>query len=274
MDCMFLLRHLKKTALIMSQAKIAENRYYTLYKSDEDAVEVLKLLLGLTSETTTRRVLRTTDGTGETPLHTLVSSDNSVSAALAGWLLQFDAELLCRENAVGRTPAELARDRFVASKITAPQRTTWWPDNSVTTLVDKAASEFVDWKAKKAGTQSAGLDKASKMWSLCEDALGTLKQPKRSLVSLHEANDVAKRIGEQYLPDRYKFTVNQNVEGEEEKEKESDEEEEPKGPLAQAQSKRRSQRGNDDFVARNSNWCKWQKMEDADKKYVSSDEED
>lgn len=232
---------------------------------------MLNLLLGVITETATRRVLRTTDGTGETPLHTLVSNDNDVSVVLARRLLEFDPRFLCRENAVGRTAAELARDRFIASKITAPQLTTWWPDNSVTTLVDKAASEFVDWKAKKGSPKSADVNNVAKIWSLCENALAVHDLPKRILVSLHEANDVAKRIGEQYLSDRYKFTVNENVEGE--KEKESDEDEEAKGPLAQAQSKRRSERS-DDFVARNSNWGKWQKMEDADKKYVSSDEED
>jgi hypothetical protein len=232
---------------------------------------MLDLLLGLTTETIARRVLRTTDGTGETPLHTLVSNDNAMSVVLTRRLLEFDPKLLCRENAVGRTPAELARDRFVASKITAPKLTTWWPDNNVTNLVHKEPSEFVDWKAKKASPQSGVVDNVAKIWSLCEDALATSDLPKRSLVSLHEANDVAKRIGEQYMPDRYKFTVNQDVEGEK---KESDDDDEAKGPLEQAQAKRRSQRGQD-VVSRNQGWGKWQKMEDEDKKgdVSSSDEE-
>jgi hypothetical protein len=262
----------ESTGLIVSKAKLAENRYYYVYKNDDEALEMLNLLLGLSAETSSR-VLRTTDGTGETPLHTLVSNDNSVSVVFARRLVEFDPRLLSRENAVGRTPAELARDRFVASKIEAPRLTTWWPDNNVTTLVHKAASEFVDWKAKKANPKAEVVDNVAKLWGICEDALAKLDElPKRRLVSLHEANDVAKRIGEQYTSDRYQFAINEDVEESDEKESDDDGEE-AKGPLQQAQAKRRDLRGMD-IVSRNSDLSKWVKMEDESKGDESSDEDE
>ena len=235
---------------------------------------MLNLLLGVSTEASSR-ALWTTDGTGDTPLHTVMSGENTISVAFARRLIEFDPRLLFRENAVGRTPAEFAYDRYVASKIQEPQLKTWWPDNSVTTLVGKSASDFVNWKANRGQSITEDLDTVAQIWNLCEDALARFAElPKRRLVSLHEANDVAKRIGGQYMMDRYKFSINQREE--EKKEGESDDDEEAKGPLAQAAAKRRSKRG-DDVVSRNTtSWtvAKWLPLRDESKKAESSDEEE
>ena len=235
---------------------------YGVYKNEKKALNMLTLLLDISAETSSR-ALQTTDGTGETPLHTLASSDLAVAVPLARKVIEFDSRLLFKENAVGRTPAELARDRFVANEIHEPQLKTWWSDTSVTTLKNKPTSEFVNWK--RTDSEPKVLSVVAQMWNLCEDAMAKFEQlPKRRLVSLHEANDVAKRLGEQYIPDRYKFTINQYEE--ENKEDESDSEV-GKGPVAQAQTERRTNRGEDVVSKNTSTWqiAAWMPLKDESK---------
>ncbi len=80
------------------------------------------------------------DGTGDTPLHTLLAKD--ANPALVKAIIDFDPTLLCCENAVGRTPAEVAHDRYLSDNIKAPTRSRYRPDDSVTSLVSAFAGGF------------------------------------------------------------------------------------------------------------------------------------
>ncbi len=55
------------------------------------------------------------DGKGDTPLHSLIAKKADV--AVIRTLLDVNPQLLHHENAVGRTPAEVARDNFKKSVV-------------------------------------------------------------------------------------------------------------------------------------------------------------
>lgn len=157
------------------------------------------------------------DGSGDTPLHTLISrqGDHATIAALIEAVP--GAALLYRENAVGRTPAEVARDAYVASRIKEPGYQSH-VDLSVSTLVTKAPEEFLPEAKEKAlaakwgRKRGANTDKVAEIWNIVSgfiekgasaEGKATEKTPKRRLVSLHEANDVARRLGAQHQGERY-----------------------------------------------------------------------
>ena len=123
------------------------------------------------------------DGTGETPLHTLVTNSKP---HLMRILLDHDPMLLYRENATGRTPAEVAYNSFIAPKlqpekqVAKPWRT--WPQNAVS----KRPEQFAESDAKS---------EESSLWAICEEYMERFPG-KRKLVSLNEANEVARRLAE------------------------------------------------------------------------------
>ena len=139
----------------------------------------LKMLLGYSNG----EELGMVDGTGETPLHTLVTVDKP---NLVRILLDHDPMLLYRENATGRTPAEVAYDGYMATKLQAEKRVvmTWrtWPQS----VVAKRPEEFVksDWNFEKKSS-----------WAVCKEYMERFPG-KRKLVSLNEANEVARRLAE------------------------------------------------------------------------------
>ena len=163
------------------------------YKTETEWLAVLKLLLKFS----TGAELEMLDGAGDTLLHKAVMQS---SAPLAQALLDFNPSLLYRENAVGCTPAEVARHRVTTERFKAPSVPSV-PNNtrkSVSALVDRPPGEFV---AKPEAAESTKSD-AEKVWDMCVEYMD--KYPgKRRLVSLNEANDVAKRLGEQYSASRY-----------------------------------------------------------------------
>jgi len=162
------------------------------------------------------------NGAGDTPLHTAVMH---ASAPFVRALLDFRPKLLYRENAVGRTPSELARDRVTAEKFAAPTGTRAPADNqAVTNLVGKAPAEFV--KDEKASAASEKGSDASAVWRICLEVMD--KNPdKRRLVSLNEANDVAKRLGEKHTASRY-FSIQARDDDDDAEEQDADEEREAK----------------------------------------------
>ncbi|KAI5466053.1 ankyrin repeat-containing domain protein [Mariannaea sp. PMI_226] len=232
------------------------------YSTETDAVNMLKLLL----EYSKGEELEMLDGAGDTCLHTTVGYD---MFSLARVLIEFQPRLLYRENAVGRTPVEIAHDRFTASnQFAQPQRISLGgnlkgPDIAVCTkpevyalrasLKGKTQEEKVemlarvglsgsysdeetfqiiscagigqDYEDKKPGEERIKDETSKKvMWDLCLTA--TKKNHlSRRLASLHEANDVASRIGEEYAASRY-FSIEskeesngESSEGEEEEQR-------------------------------------------------------
>ncbi|KAK0647124.1 hypothetical protein B0T16DRAFT_354017 [Cercophora newfieldiana] len=183
------------------------------YKTDEKWLEVVKLLLKFSGGAE----LEMLNGAGDTVLHTAVMDS---SAPLARTLLEFRPSLMYRENAVGRTPAEVAQGRVTSEKLRAPQTPSIpTSQNSVSDLKDRSPDKFVP---ETTGSTTEDSD-VSKVWKVFTETME--KHPsKRRLVSLNEANDVAKRLGEQYSSSRYFSIQARGDDDEEEPEKEDDDE--------------------------------------------------
>ncbi|KAK3341505.1 hypothetical protein B0T25DRAFT_344013 [Lasiosphaeria hispida] len=229
------------------------------YDTNENMLKVFKVLLDISHEASSR-ALRMLDGSGDTPLHTAASKDLEFSLALTRAIVDFDPMLLLRENAVGRTPAEVAHDRFVAHRMVARRVGGYRQDDSVSTWPDRLPEKFFqDKETEKLNTEHEDTCNIAKAWRLCEETLasfaGTPKS-KRRLVSLYEANDVAKRLGEKHMNQRYQFRVNGSDKG-----SEAGEEGE-----AKPQTKEASRRGTDVVLQKlyQNNYA-WQHLEE-DKK--------
>lgn len=212
-------------------------RYYNRsvaspYGNEKDAVDMLNLLL----EYSEGEELEMLNGAGDTCLHTAIMH-NKVS--LARVLVDFKPRLLYRENAVGRTPAEVAHDRLVGQKLSKPDCLKLDKDNHATAVTTKKVediahkSEFAaktpeeikellsglglsdsydtEVASKIPGSMGSGhsnhkwlSNKEAKqvMWDLCHTMMARHPAHRR-LVSLNEANDVAKRLSEKYSASRY-----------------------------------------------------------------------
>lgn len=131
---------------------------------------------------------------GDSVLHTAVMRR---SPWLTQFLVDFHPKLLYRENAVGQTPAELACHNYMAEFFVEPSNT----------MPREQGSGPDEWMrsiraAAKSSPPSKYANSAGGVWEICRTEMA--RHPdKRSLVSLHEANDVAKRLGEQYTSSRY-----------------------------------------------------------------------
>ncbi|KAF2192505.1 ankyrin repeat protein [Zopfia rhizophila CBS 207.26] len=138
------------------------------------------------AEPTGNEHLELLDGSGDTPIHQAVKSRKQ------DWLrimLECRPDLLYRENATGRTPYEMAEDAYIASCVAdAPSTSRYHSSNSI---LDRSAKCFCkDYKEPEYVTPES-------IWRLCEDFMK--KHPgKRRLVSLLDANEVAKRLASTY----------------------------------------------------------------------------
>lgn len=154
------------------------------------------------------------DGTGDTPLHTLLIRGKH--PRLARQVLELNPQLLYRENAVGQTPAELAHSMYVQACMTCPPRSGHrYGDTSIAgELIRRTPEVFavqaqIRTKRSEAGSEQVSrggpnerLLRAQQKYNLANEFAARFPG-KRRLVSLHEANDVARRIGETYQGQRY-----------------------------------------------------------------------
>lgn len=201
------------------------------YSRTENLVDMLKLML----EYSKGEELDMLNGAGDTCLHTAIMRK---MVSIVKILVDFKPQLLYRENAVGRTPAEVAQDnatadQFVRQSKLQSQRVIKlesWPTKAAndfatcSTIKDLSPEQLRD-KVVELGlsgqykpTEVAAIigavglaqskealdDAASNrvIWDLCKTAMD--KNPgNRRLVSLNEANDVAKRLGEKHTASRY-----------------------------------------------------------------------
>ncbi|CAM1506895.1 Fc.00g065360.m01.CDS01 [Cosmosporella sp. VM-42] len=232
-------------------------RYHNSYNSkpygrEKDVIDMLKLLL----EYSKGGELEMLNGAGETCLHTAIMHD---MVSLAHELVKFKPRLVYRENAVGRTPAELAHDRLVGEKFRKPETMKLDKHSKLENIVNKKPEDFLGQARLKAKTPeqkkellvnlglsgyydtdeiiktlaSMGLEshyhgnelstksKKQVIWDLCSTAMEQ-HPDKRRLVSLNEANDVAKRLGEKYTASRY-FSIQARGEDEDGEEEEDNE---------------------------------------------------
>lgn len=145
--------------------------------------------------------LNTINGEGNAPIHVATRENNLF---IARTLLDRDPTLLLRENATGRTPFEMAEDSAIAEVCNGPPtlpgdyRFDWhrakkdglpydWKSN----VVDRDAESFVE------GASVERQSTAETLWHLLKDTRQQLEEQglaKRRLVTLNEANEVAKRL--------------------------------------------------------------------------------
>jgi ankyrin repeat protein len=212
---------------------------------EQEMIQMLNLLL----EYSKGDELEMLNGAGDTCLHTAIMMD---MIPLTQALIKFRPSLVYRENAVGRTPAELAHDRLTSQKfevVGSPSRSrkdgardtldsnpeNFVRDVDIEAHTPEQRKEFLEtlglsdnYKANEVSLirSSMGVKKHPSnkslnnkttggiLWDLCRTAMQ--KYPgKRRLVTLNEANDVAKRLGEKYSASRY-FSVQARVEDGEE----------------------------------------------------------
>lgn len=184
------------------------------------------------------------NGAGDTCLHTAIMEER---IGVIHHLAEFKPKLLSRENAVGRTPAELAHDKVISNAFSAPENLQWRRHNrEIKDWANRNSSEFLTQAPLKDETKQILKDTQDKtllsdeyesrtlatilrrigatlpadvstdvaldhevppkvIWDICRTAL--LRAPAdRRLVSLNEANDVARRLGESHSRSRY-FSV-------------------------------------------------------------------
>jgi hypothetical protein len=116
-------------------------------------------------------------------------------------LLSRNPTLLYRENATGRTPLEMSRDMYIASRVANPPDLTsgyqrYYPgQHDYSSIINRPASDFLN-KDDKSEESKKGT------WEICgefdekmvgEKGEGAIER-KRRIVSLFEANEVAKRV--------------------------------------------------------------------------------
>jgi ankyrin repeat protein len=140
------------------------------------------------------------NGGGDTPLHTVVRSG---SDNLLRIMLSLRPELLFRENATGRTPYEMAEDAFLAKMVFndppslqpghlsyAQRRVRNTGRANFSILLDREPWTFVD-------EPDEGRLGIELVWEVCQEFAQKSQGTKRKLVSLVEANEVAKRLARQ-----------------------------------------------------------------------------
>lgn len=223
---------------------------------EKDVLDVLQLLLEFGGPDGSG--LEMLNGAGDTCLHIAIMHHH---VAITKALIDLRPSLLYRENAVGRTPAEVAYDTLTSSQLAKPDNNVNYQQSGfVRDIAKRNASEFgADAVVKrlapddiKAKTDELGLDgiysaediiaihgstglagskpirragaKLAKqaIWDFCDSAMR--KHPGvRRLVSLNEANDVARRLGEQDTRSRYFSVEARRDEYEDEEDKEDNE---------------------------------------------------
>jgi hypothetical protein len=126
------------------------------------------------------------NGLGDTVLHTTVmrSLPEHTSA-----VLDQNPNLLCRENAVGRTPSEVAFDIFTNHKACSLR-----PIGIAKTQIRTPAMIRED-PGKFASDTQAPKDRRDATWEVVQGYIPQANN-RRRLVSLNEASDVARRLGE------------------------------------------------------------------------------
>ncbi|OAA62700.1 Ankyrin repeat-containing domain protein [Niveomyces insectorum RCEF 264] len=226
------------------------------YQTISAALDVLRLLLAYSGG----RELLQLDRAGDTVLHTLVAHEGLPPPFLHALLAAADAQqpglsarMLYRENAVGVTPIELAREQFVGAVVhPRPERGLWlryrpsmadWPKlpaeefraatttappNAVVGEKDNNDDDDDDDDEKWTpipnrvyGPVPHMLHRIQAVRAALEKHLAKLaaagadgaQRPRRRLVSLNEANDVAQRLGDGLQKDRYLAAVASHDDG-------------------------------------------------------------
>jgi hypothetical protein len=147
------------------------------------------------SKYSTGEDLEMINGEGDLPLHVAIKQGLS---GIASFLISLNPSLLHRENATGRTALEMARDLYLTSAVQDPpnvfSNSHYNPgQEDYHSIVHRSPKLFIPAKPGPA-------DSKKRTYEVCLEAdekmvrEGQLR--KRRLVSLFEANEVAKRLAD------------------------------------------------------------------------------
>jgi ankyrin repeat protein len=147
--------------------------------------EILTILLEFGKDTGNEH-LELLDGSGDTPLHHVVRAG---IVGCAEVIVKYRPDLLHHENSVGRTPYELAEDAFITSCVANEPEIS---GKGFCNLVNQSPSAFTMQSKDK---QQEYAHHPKRMWRFFEKfAKENPSSGKRRLVSLLDANEVAKRL--------------------------------------------------------------------------------
>lgn len=149
---------------------------------------VLRIILDL-AQPSGQKHLEMLDGAGNTPIHNAVKGELPQALEL---MVDRRADLLHRESATGTTPFEMAVDKWVHKATEGPphippETPSWWGDEDAPyrEVLEQQPEYFVEKKKAQ--------DVQRVICELCRERAQTGGQ-KRKLVTLYEANEVAKRL--------------------------------------------------------------------------------
>jgi ankyrin repeat protein len=185
------------TPLSLWTTKFAEAKEFNSARS-----WVLKYLLKYPEASTT---LNFVDGAGHTPLHNAAQkSDWDIARIILG----HNPGLLLREDSTGRTPLEIVEDQEIGNIVGNPvplgsdwnrrnrtARARGLPSDWGSSLVKQSPKSFVP--AEEGGDPESGENDRLKTLRLLRETFAELQrqgQAKRKLVTLNEANEVARRL--------------------------------------------------------------------------------
>jgi hypothetical protein len=165
--------------------------YYRAKYDDSDSDGKCTILGILLSFSPKAEELELINGAGDTPLHTAIRLN---MPRLLKMMLEKRPELLYRENATGRIPIEMAQDSLLFERVAGPPQL---PSNYYNPyqiapweLVKRTPESFAEEAKKNEREKSTAKERT---WDVCEAFIKTTPA-KRRLVSLLDANEVAKRL--------------------------------------------------------------------------------
>jgi ankyrin repeat protein len=163
------------------------NRNNTVYAVLAKQEETLRLLL----EFSKGEDLGLVNSEGDTPIHAVVryGADHIIPI-----MLSCRPDLLFRENASGRTPYEMAEDAHLAQNVfndppeIQVQQHRYYNQKPTTKILQRSTESFVQEKMYPRNAKE-------RVWDVCREFKEKSgRGKKRKLVSLLEANEVAKRL--------------------------------------------------------------------------------
>ncbi len=125
------------------------------------------------------------DGAGDYPLNYLVRNDRF---ELTESVISYNPSLLYKENAMGLTPLEIVDNAYLRDRM---DRAPSIAQGHSSAVIERSATEFLP-KNKTRDRESNAIWN----WTIVHEA-GSLNPGKRQLVSLFDANEVAKRLAAQ-----------------------------------------------------------------------------
>lgn len=175
-----------------SRRYYSSHRDFDLSNENDDMVDVVRLVLDV-AESTGQKHLELLDSSGSTPVHSAVKFQLPRILKL---MCDRRPDLLQRENATGYTPADLAKDAWVAEATYDPidyrgKNNSWLIDGNISaySITKDPPESFIPGEEDD--------DKRSerkKIYDLCCQTASESGGVKRKLVTLFEANEVAKRL--------------------------------------------------------------------------------